>query len=59
MNKWTVIGIVVCAAFLERVMHHLFLTDSFINRLFAAFVFVAIGIGLGLVTKKKKYARQG
>lgn len=58
MNKWTVIGIVLFAAVLERVMHHLFLTDSFIIRFSTALIFVAIGIGLGLVTKKKKYARQ-
>ncbi|EGA90207.1 hypothetical protein GPDM_06675 [Planococcus donghaensis MPA1U2] len=58
MKKWTVIWIVILAAILERVVHHLFLTDSFIIRLFTALIFVAIGIGIGLISQKKKHYKQ-
>lgn len=49
MVKWTVIGIVIFTAVLERVVHHLFLTDSFSTRLFTAFIFISIGIGIGVI----------
>lgn len=58
MKKWTVVWIVIIAAILERVVHHLFLTDSFIVRLFTAFIFAAIGIGIGLIAQKKKHYKQ-
>ncbi|ANU12633.1 hypothetical protein B481_1327 [Planococcus halocryophilus Or1] len=58
MKKWTVIWVVIFAAILERVVHHLFLTDSFIIRLFTALIFVAIGIGIGLIAQKNKQYKQ-
>ncbi|MFK8793166.1 ABC transporter permease [Planococcus plakortidis] len=58
MKKWTVVWIVIFAAILERVVHHLFLTDSFLIRLFTALIFVAIGIGIGWISLKKKQYKQ-
>ncbi|ANU17968.1 ABC transporter permease [Planococcus maritimus] len=58
MKKWTVVWVVVFAAVLERIVHHLFLTDSFLIRLSTALIFVAIGIGIGLIAEKKRDAKQ-